>query len=440
MLKQSLLFTSAILLGLSSTALSASAQLVDRTLKMTIKTTDTTEGGEDEVFFTVIDHAGTTHRVPSSGEQPMNEDDDIDTWVSTTKIKVNPDIDLPSTIFVWEDDTSNDDLIAHIIVLRANEKGSQKGIDGYTVSWDLFDEKNEGKSKTTSTIGKAPVKGEADVTRDRQYGLIEFKPISEDLTLPLVGSQTPYIKMNFQPKVATHVGTKYLNISMKGTTLTPSKGGAGLQFDRDDLRGWYMEYAEVTIKPVGGDFKLLSWGPKTTEGSGSVTSTSGIDFSGGGAVGLDGATPQLGANLNMGVNFGTSYSEDLTDFSVSDQSSDATLKTKYYLSSTSASETWSSPKGGKVPYSTHSDLIRMDAAGQFGGTPLNNLPVLAYENFPILSTGTWQAPAGFSGTVDFEVKVKMHLKKVEKTNSGFSVAWEAENRDVYADRKFSITF
>lgn len=273
-------------------------------------------------------------------------------------------------------------------------------------------------------------------TETRENGLQTFvyENANENIKLGAIEGQTPQMFLVNSATVGVYKNQRYVNFSTVGSRVAASTTGKMVK-NQQDLRGWYLEYVDVSIESLNPGFTLPSYGPSISQQEGSVTSSSGIDFSSGLSLsGKDGPS----ANLSIGLNFGMSYSSNLTSFRVLDNSTENKVITKTKLTSTNASETWSNPKGGNAPYDTSNDLIRIDAAGQFSGTPLNYLPDLAISNLPLSSIGTFKATNDFKGIALFKVKVKMHLLKVEKTNKVFSVNRKTEVKDLAVERIYAI--
>lgn len=227
-------------------------------------------------------------------------------------------------------------------------------------------------------------------------------PFSTDI------GQTPYVKFTINSGIASNGRQKFVHIDTKGSAVSADKDGK-LKYDTSDKRGYYLEQAKVSIRPKNSRFKKIIDSPETTPSSGSVTSTSGVDLSTGGSIGKDPS-----ANFGVGVNFGNSYSENLTDFIVENVIDDKDATHIYKLASTSAAETVWTTAGGNVNYQKWEDLVRKDASGQFGGNPLNSIPRLGRTSMPLASQGIWTIPVDFSGPVVFEVEVQLTLRYVEK--------------------------
>lgn len=222
--------------------------------------------------------------------------------------------------------------------------------------------------------------------------------------------QTPYVKFTISAKIASNGRQKFVHLDTKGSAVSADKDGK-LKYDSSEKRGYYLEQAKVSIRPKNNRFKKIVDAPETTPSTGSVTSTSGVDLSTGGSISADPS-----ANFGVGVSFGNSYSENLTDFIVENSIGDKDAIHLYKLASTTAVETTWTTAGGSVNYQKWQDLVRKDAAGQFSGTPLNNIPRLARTSMPLASQGIWMVPADFSMPVVFEIEVQLTLRFVEKTN------------------------
>ena len=129
------------------------------------------------------------------------------------------------------------------------------------------------------------------------------------------------------------------------------------------------EEVGVKIYPLNSNspLRLISHAPLGSSLiEGTVGSTSGVDLTTG--VSKDG--PSFG----VGTSFGNSYSENLRGFRIIDRSNGNAAHVVSRMAGSSASDTWSTTGGGLVKYDRPKDLLRMDAAGQFDGTPLNFVP------------------------------------------------------------------
>lgn len=292
-----------------------------------------------------------------------------------------------------------------------------------------------GQFWSNTTPGPKVVKMEYLNTEQRENGLQTFiyENVTEPVTQSAIEGQIPQMFLNISANVGVYKNQRYINFNTAGSRVAASTSGK-LVKNQQDLRGWYLEYVDVSIESLNPNFTLASYGPSTSQQEGSVTSSSGIDFASGAAISKDGPS----ASLSFGLNFGMSYSSNLASFRVLDNSTGNKVVTKTKLTSTNASETWSNPKGGNAPYENSNDLIRIDAAGQFSGTPLNYLPDLAISNLSLSSMGTFKATNDFKGTALFKVRVKMHLLKVEKTNKVFSVSRNTQVKDLSVERTYAI--
>lgn len=215
-------------------------------------------------------------------------------------------------------------------------------------------------------------------------------------------------------------GFKYLYVDTQNTRVAASKNGR-LHYDQDDKRGYFLEKVEVIMELRHEDALLVSDGPATDATGGSVTSSSSWnvsgDFSGGGSPSAGGAA---------GLTIGRSYSENLTDFTVVNNSSGQKAIHNYLLSATNKVD-----GGGKMKYSNWTDLFPMDVEGQFTGVRLNEPPALAKSNIPIPSQAIWRLDGNFNGKVTFYIKIRQVLRYCEKT---FNVFWV--DRDTHSYNKY----
>ncbi len=286
------------------------------------------------------------------------------------------------------------------------------------------------------TTTQVPYLGKTD--RGNGITIYNFETITKPIELSKVERgkrQQPRVYLNFVSSIGTYKDQRYINVSLAGSRVAADLNG-NLCYDSHAERGYYLEEANVEIRCLTNSFNLPSYGPNTDQSEGSVSSSSGIDLQMGSAISKDGGE----SSINTGVNFGMTYSSNLKAFSVEDNTSGTVVKTKYKLTSTNTSDTWSNPLGGNSPYQEAKDLIRMDAAGQFGGTPLNFLPDLAMSNLPVASMGTFKAPNNYAQKALFEVKIHLRLMYMKQKNMGFSVNYEPVPVDYTVIERFEVDF
>ena len=268
---------------------------------------------------------------------------------------------------------------------------------------------------------------------------ISLVPYSETVQLPPIEGQVPTMSLNISATIGAFGTRKYVMFDLGQSRVAASSIGA-LESDSTDVRGYYLERATVSLSPPA-NFDLISWGPQTTAEGGSVTTSSGINLSTGASLDTGGPS----ANLGIGVDFGISYTTNLTDFSVEDNSTSAAgISTVYSLSSTIAAATWSVPEGGNVPYSDAHDLVRLDAAGELGGIPLNDLPALAKGNMSLPSAGIFLAPPGFEDVAQFALQIDMHLVKTSRDLAAslrtFTAVIDVSTADRSVKRLVNVSF
>ncbi|MCB9432501.1 MAG: hypothetical protein H6668_11000 [Ardenticatenaceae bacterium] len=215
-------------------------------------------------------------------------------------------------------------------------------------------------------------------------------------------------------------GFKYLHVDAHNTRVAASKNGR-LHFDQDDKRGYFLEKAEVIMEVRHQNALLVSDGPDTDMGGGSVTSSSTWNVGGDFSISK---SPSVGGNA--GLTIGRSYSETLTDFVVQNNSTGNKAIHNYLLGATSKVD-----GGGKMKYSSWRDLFPMDAEGQLTGVRLNDVPALSKSNIPIPSQAIWRLDGDFRGQVQFYIKIRQVLRYCEKT---FNVFWV--DRDTHSYNRY----
>jgi hypothetical protein len=224
----------------------------------------------------------------------------------------------------------------------------------------------------------------------------------------LPDGQTAAVRINAQVDVydfAT-IPKKFISVSLAGSNVAASTSG-NLGIDRDDKRGFFTESAVVSMALSGSRFAIEQDSPSTTMGQEATTSTTSIGVNV--SAGTFGDTPTT--NVGGGVTIGSSFSRNLTDFRVVNNSDDHRLLHRYLLAASS---------GGS--YDEPKDLLDMSVGGQFTGACLFKLPPISVSNLPLASQAIFIADADPDETsLQLSVSVQHNLREVEKTFELFVV-------------------
>lgn len=231
----------------------------------------------------------------------------------------------------------------------------------------------------------------------------------------LPGGQTAAVRLNAQVDVydfAT-IPKKFISVSLAGSNVAAATSGS-LGTDRDDKRGYFTESAVVTVSLSGDRFAIEQDSPSTTMGQEATSSTTSIGVNV--SAGTFGDTPT--ANVGGGVTIGSSFSRNLTDFRVVNNSDDSRLSHRYVLAASS---------GGK--YDEPKDLLDLSVGGQFTGACLFKLPPIAVSNLPLASQVIFigDADAGVDAGEEqtLSISIQHNLREIEKTFQVFAVTMDS---------------
>ena len=170
----------------------------------------------------------------------------------------------------------------------------------------------------------------------------------------------------------------------------------------------------MTLGAVNSDqpvanFMRTSDGPATYNGTGSVSSSVTVSASGSISGGFFGGTPT--GNVGAGISSGNthSFSETLQDFEVVNDS-DSLVVRHGYLMSKSSGDAYRQP---------HDLVPSLSFLDRFHGIQLYRPPLLAVNNFPIISQAVWQSTDnnGVKQGHKLYINVKQHLVWVTATNT-----------------------
>jgi len=224
--------------------------------------------------------------------------------------------------------------------------------------------------------------------------------------------QTPRIRLNAEIGAYSFSNIPYtfVAVSLKGSTVAASQFGK-LVFNRPDLKGWFTEEVIVDMHLTDERAVIQQDSPPTTQGVGTVTSSTGLSINEN--LGTLGPIPTTG--VGVGVTIGTSFSASVEDFRTVNDSSNQHVVHSYQLASTS---------GGA--FHSPSDLVDTSGAGQFQGTPLLDPPRLSISNLPLLSQVIFLVPLQVQSTV-LIIEIKQKLLKVEKTFQVFTTQVDSKS-------------
>jgi hypothetical protein len=210
------------------------------------------------------------------------------------------------------------------------------------------------------------------------------------------GSQSPaiHLALTYAPLLDPDTNlNKWFWVSLNGTTVSAA-GSGSLIANTGSAIGWYLSQTIVKIN-VGAGFTFAYVQPTTQECTGSVTS--GISVSAG----------AFGDQPTAGASFSNSYTQNISDIMIEDQSISSVLQ-MYTLSSSS---------GGT--YGQPSDLLDHEIYTD----TLYSVPDVATANLPIMTQGVWNAPTAFNGVIPLDIEIDMVLNFVELTGT-VSPVWD----------------
>ena len=200
----------------------------------------------------------------------------------------------------------------------------------------------------------------------------------------------------------------------------------GLLQDRNDRRGWFQDRVEVTMQlEKHPELHRIADGPKTQNGTAHTSSSVSFSFGESANGGFFGGDPMGGVAVNVGVSSSHSFSRDLTEFKVVNNSDIHTIRHEYRMSASS---------GGAYEHPT--DIVpSADDIGftdSFRGIHLYSPPDLAVNNMPLLSQAVWQA--NHNNPVDesimLTIQLKQHLVMADGENDFATVHSHASLRTI----------
>lgn len=208
--------------------------------------------------------------------------------------------------------------------------------------------------------------------------------------------------------------------SLENSAISSGK----MMVDKPDQKGWFQDEVtiEMWLEDLNGqkrtDLLRISDGPNTVNGTGSTSSSVSFSFTGSANAGFFGPVPTGGASVGTSVSESHSFSANLEDFRVVNNSDQYTA-IHHYLMSKAASG---------APYNKPTDLVPSGSdigfTQAFGGIQLYSPPDLAIANLPLASQCVWQAnhPNEIKVGVNLKIRVTQHAVMVDGTNKFFSVS------------------
>ncbi|WP_413755179.1 hypothetical protein [Streptomyces sp. MMBL 11-3] len=239
-------------------------------------------------------------------------------------------------------------------------------------------------------------------------------------------SQVAALRLNGEAVVTNIKSMKrtFLSVSLEGSNVAAGIDGT-MQYDKDDLRGYYCDQVDVTMSLDSSAFTLRTDSPQTTSGVSSVTSSSQFQLDVN--AGTFGPVPTTG--VSTGLVIGTSFSRSLEDWKAVNLSDGKRMNQSYRMAASEG-----------AAYETPTDLIDMSAKGQIEGCPLFHVPDLSLANMPLMSTGIFATDKILGpSTVNLTVTVTGHFVRIEKTFELFVVKPDVIRKPWTWTYKFPVT-
>lgn len=201
-------------------------------------------------------------------------------------------------------------------------------------------------------------------------------------------------------------------------------------YDQHDKRGYFQDRIDVEMflsdnkKDPRNDFRRVSDGPQTVNGSGATSSSVSVSFSVSGSAnaGFFGDTPTggVGGSASLGVTNSHSFSRNLSDFKAINSSEQFRIKHCYQMSESTGGSYLSAhdlvPSGDDIGF--------VDA---FRKIKLYHPPDLATSNLPLISQAAWQATSSreYDEQIYAVIKITQRVVQVEGTNNFTHVNWQS---------------
>ena len=239
------------------------------------------------------------------------------------------------------------------------------------------------------------------------------------------GTQAVFMEVNANVQVTAATFADKRRVKFVHVDLQNSSAGVGSAMIRNqnDIRGFFIDQMmlEIWCQPIGTtpniDSRLaamvVSQAPKGAENSGgSITSTVnfGIDVSGG----TFGESPT--ANAGASCNIGTSFTQQITDFSFENHSGADFIR--HVMTMTAGGYTTSSPSNYFV--NSSQDTVTK-------GARLREVPHLAASNLPAATQAVFQMPDSvLDGQVELCIRMTAGYCCIEGTAKFFTISSDAK--------------
>lgn len=219
---------------------------------------------------------------------------------------------------------------------------------------------------------------------------------------------------------ATPLDPATIYVSLENTQIA----SGDMMANSDDHRGYYQDKVTVQmfIKEPDGTpstrFTRVSDGPETANGTASTSSTVSFSFSESGNVGFFGPTPTASVGISVGSSVSHSFSRNLTDFRVANNSDNRIVTHDYVMSASS---------GGAYDKAVDLVPVDLDFAASMQGIKLYDPPPLALDNLNIISQAAWQADNtdDVHETLTLQIQVTQQCSMVDGSNNFFSISRHA---------------
>jgi hypothetical protein len=216
---------------------------------------------------------------------------------------------------------------------------------------------------------------------------------------------------------------KFLLVTLEGSNISPSVSGA-MMANQIDKRGYYTEQVDVKIffyDDKNSEMRRVKHAPSTSGMAGAQTTTSSLEYTVGG--GFFGGTPT--SNASVGGSISHSWSENLEDFTLIDNSAEDRIVQTLRLSAVHGGE-----------YKHPSDLIDQTAgditkdvfSGHLPGS-VRELPPRATSNIALITQALFMSYRPLAKALGLRIEVTQHLVMVEKTFIGVAIHADVSRKE-----------
>jgi hypothetical protein len=214
--------------------------------------------------------------------------------------------------------------------------------------------------------------------------------------------QTAALRFNAKVTMARfrEVPNTFVTVSLQGTNIAADHKG-NLTYNQKDIRGYYLHALDVSFKINSDAYHINQDAPVTSMGSGATTSTAQLQ------VDVNAGTfgPEPTTGVGAGVAIGSSFTQNLSDFRVVNNSEETVVQHTYRMAATRQGKAYDRPE----------DLADMSVGGQWQGAPLLEVPELAISNLPVISQAIFVSREPEGADLVLDVAFKAHFMRVEKT-------------------------